>query len=158
MTQPTDSDVSNREIVISREYEAPRELVYRAFTEPEHIVHWWDPNGFTNTIHAMEVRPGGLWRFIMHGPDGSDYPNRIRYLEVVPSERLVYLHGDDIDNAPDDFEVTVTFETVGEKTRLTMRLLFQTAEQCAKTKEFGAIELGKQTLGRLANYLKTMQP
>jgi uncharacterized protein YndB with AHSA1/START domain len=70
---------SEREIVITRVVDAPPEVVFRAFTEPEHVVHWWGPFGFTNTIYEMAVRPGGVWRFNMHGPDGTDYPNEIHY-------------------------------------------------------------------------------
>ena len=62
-------------IVVKRLVDAPRELVWTAWTEPKHIAQWWGPNGFTNTIHAMDVKPGGVWRFIMHGPDGTHYPH-----------------------------------------------------------------------------------
>src|SRR6266852_4602923 len=79
----------DREIVITRLLDAPRELAFQAWTEPQHVAHWWGPNGFTNTIHEMDVRPGGVWRFIMHGPDGTDYKNEIVYVEVVKPERLV---------------------------------------------------------------------
>lgn len=65
------------------------------FTDPGHVVHWWGPTGFTNTISEMEARPGGVWRFIMHGPDGTDYDNRIEYIEIEYPARLVYLHGSD---------------------------------------------------------------
>lgn len=72
------------------------------WTDPKHIA-WWGPNGFTNTIHEMNVKPGGVWRFIMHGPDGTDYPNKILFIEVVKPERLVYTHGSDEDNDPNQF-------------------------------------------------------
>jgi len=74
---------SDREIVTTRVVDAPRELVFRAWTEPEHVGQWWGPNGFTSTIQEMDVRPGGVWRLVMHGPDGTDYPNESIYLEVV---------------------------------------------------------------------------
>ena len=77
-----------REIVAARVFDAPRELVFDAWTDPEHVAQWWGPNGFTNTIHEMDVRPGGVWRFVMHGPDGVDYNNKIVYIEVVKPERL----------------------------------------------------------------------
>ena len=63
---------SGTEMIIERVIDAPQDLIFRAFTEPDHVKHWWGPNGFTNTIHEMDVRPGGIWRFIMHGPDGTD--------------------------------------------------------------------------------------
>lgn len=82
-TEWNNGDTADREIVISRLIHAPRELVFKVWTDPKHVAHWWGPNGFTNTIHEMDVRPGGVWRFIMHGPDGVDYPNKIVYKEVV---------------------------------------------------------------------------
>ncbi len=147
---------ADREIVLSREYDAPRELVWRAYTEPAHVASWWGPNGFTNTVHEMEVRVGGRWRFIMHGPDGTDYPNRIVYQEVVRPERLVFLHGEDVDDDPGAFHVTVTFDDLDGRTRVTQRMLFATAAQKAEVEQFGAVELGKQTLDKLAAYLETM--
>jgi uncharacterized protein YndB with AHSA1/START domain len=147
---------ADREIVLSREYDAPRELVWRAYTDPAHLPNWWGPNGFTNTVHEMDVRVGGRWRFIMHGPDGTDYPNRIVYQEVTRPERLVFLHGDDVDDDPGAFHVTVTFDDLDGRTRVTQRMLFATAAQKAGVEQFGAVELGKQTLDKLAAYLKTM--
>ena len=61
-----------REIVSIRVFDFPRELVFNAWTDPEHLVHWWGPKGFTNTFHEFDLRPGGIWRFVMHGPDGRD--------------------------------------------------------------------------------------
>lgn len=147
---------ADREIVLSRRYDAPRELVWRAWTETEHIAKWWGPNGFTNTVYEMEVRPGGRWRFVMHGPDGTDWDNRIVYEEVVWPERLVYQHGKDLDEDPDRFHVTVTFEAIDDQTVVTMRTLFPTVEACEAVKKFGAVELGRETLACLADYLPTM--
>ncbi|WP_372660853.1 SRPBCC domain-containing protein [Cohnella sp.] len=93
-----------------------RELVFEAWTNPKHVAQWWGPNGFTNTIHEMDVKPVGVWRFIMHGPDGVDYPNKIVYEEVVKPERLVYAHGSDEENDPERFQVTITFDDQGNKT------------------------------------------
>lgn len=152
---PEAENTADREIVITRTFEAPREFVLEAWTRPEHVARWWGPTGFTNTIHEMEVRPGGVWRFIMHGPDGVDYKNRIVFIEVVKPERLVLDHGAD-EGDPGQFHVTVTFDHEGGKTKLTMQSLFATAEQCQKTKEFGAVDGGNQTLDRLAAYLVTM--
>ena len=153
----TSTDISNREIVITRTLNAPRELVWKAWTTPEHVQHWWGPNGFTNTIHEMEVKPGGVWRFMMHGPDGTDYPNKIIFEEVVKPEKLVYRHSRDDENDPYYFRSTVTFEETGGKTLVTLRVLFTTAEERERAiKEVGAIEGGKQTLGRLDQYLTKM--
>lgn len=147
------SPTADREIVLTRVLEAPRELVFRAFTDPEHVVHWWGPDGFTTTIHEMDVRPGGVWRFIMHGPDGTDYPNRVVYREVAEPERLVYVHDDDGAGEHPPFDVTATFEAEGGGTRVTLRMVTASPEVRARMVEFGAVEGGNQTLRRLAEYL-----
>jgi len=151
----TENSVASREIVITRVFDAPRELVFEAWTDPKHVAQWWGPQGFTSTVHEMDVRPGGVWTLTMRGPDGTDYPSRIAFSEVVRPERLVYWHGDD--NDPQQFHVTITFEEEGDKTTLTMRSLFPTAAaRDFVVEKFGAIEGGKQTLGRLAEHLTTM--
>lgn len=147
--------ISDRELSITRILNAPRELVWKVWTEPEHIKHWWGPNGFTNTIQKMEVRTGGVWDFIMHGPDGVDYPNKITYIEVKKPERLVYNHGDE--EKPEFFHVTVTFEEHGGKTKLYMCALFNTKEERDEVvKKFKADEGMKQTISRLEEYLIKM--
>ena len=106
----------------------------------------------------MDVRPGGAWRYVMHGPNGVDYPNRMVYEQVVKPERLVYTHDSGVDNDPHAFHVTVTFEQEGNKTRLTMRALLRSAaEREYVVKEHGAIEGANETLARLGEYLKTMR-
>jgi len=150
------SNTADREIITTRLIDAPRDLVFRMFTEPEHVVQWWGPDGFTNTSHEMKVEPGGVWRFIMHGPDGTDWGNKIVYSEVVRPERLVYIHGEDSGPGPADpgnyFNVTVTFEEQGGKTLLSMRAVLASVEEFERVKPF-AVEGGKQTLGRLAAYI-----
>ena len=96
-------------ITMEREFDAPPDVLFRAFTEAEALKTWYGPNGFTITVLAMDFRVGGLFRFTMHGPDGTDYPNRIEYRDIKPAERLDYRHGSDIDNDPNAFEVTTTF-------------------------------------------------
>ena len=152
----TASSTADREIVLSREFDAPRELVWQAYTDPRHLPVWWGPDGFTNTVHEMDVRPGGMWRFIMHGPDGRDWPNRVTYREVAAPERMVYDHGEDVDDDPGAFHVTITFDDLGGRTRVTQRMIFATAAQREGVVSFGAIELGNQTMRKLAEYLKTM--
>ena len=151
------SDTSDREIVITRLVNAPRALVFEAWTSPQHVVQWWGPQGFTTTQHEMDVRPGGVWRFIMHGPDGVDYPNKIVFIEVVKPERLVYDHSGEEHTSDVQFHVTVTFVAQGNKTQLTMRSLFKTAAERDKVvREYGAIEGGNQTLDRLEEHLRKM--
>lgn len=148
---------ADREIVLTRIVNARRELVWQVWTQPEHTARWWGPQGFTTTTKSMELRPGGQWRYVMHGPDGRDYENLVTYEEVVPNERLVYKHGGDVDCEPVNFRVRATFERFGaggEQTRLTLRMMFPTQHaRDVVVREYGAIEGGKQTLGRLAEYL-----
>lgn len=142
----------DREVVVERVYDAPRELVWTAWTDPKHVDRWWGPNGFRNETHSMDLRPGGTWKYVMHGPDGKDWGNWIRYEEVVPAERLVYEHGGD-DGPVAHFHVTITFKSEGKRTRVTMHSVFPTAAALAAVKKFGAIEGGRQNLARLSGYL-----
>ena len=143
------TSTSDREIVMTRVFDAPRELVFKAWTDPEHVTQWWGPHGFTTTIHEMDVRPGGVWRFVMHGPDGVDYQNKVVYIEVVKPERLVYSH-----TGGATFQTTVTFAEKSGKTTVTVQMLFPSAaEHDRVVRKFGAIEGLKQTLARLGDYL-----
>src|ERR1700733_13963968 len=99
---------TNNELSITRTLNAPIELVWKVWTEPEHIAKWWGPNGFTNTIYKMEVKPGGIWDFTMHGPDGTDFKNQNMYVEVVKHEKLIFDHI----SAP-KFRFTVSFTAQG---------------------------------------------
>jgi len=153
---PAPGNTADREVVISRLIDAPRELVFEAWVDPVHVVKWWGPDGFTTTIREVAIKPGGVWRFTMHGPDGVDYLNRIEFVEVKKPERLVYHHygeGEDLMH----FHVTVTFDDQQGKTMLTMRSIFDTAaERNRVCDEYGAIEGGHQHLGRLAEFVKSM--
>ena len=146
---------ADREIVIERTVNAPREKVWEAWTKAEHIAKWWGPNGFTTTIHEMNVAVGGVWRFIMHGPDGTDYPNKIVYRELVKPERLVYDHSSDDGRDIRDFQSTVTFVALGRQTKVTLRALFDTKEGHDAAVKY-AVEGGKQTLRRLDEHLAAM--
>src|SRR6201991_3407543 len=91
---PTQSATADREIVISRVIDAPRDLVFEVYTEVRHLSRWWRPEGFTTTTHACEFRVGGEWVFVMQGPDGTDYQEWISWTEIVPPERIALLHGE----------------------------------------------------------------
>lgn len=145
----------DREIVVERVFDAPRELVWKAWTDPKHIDQWWGPNGFRNETFSMDFRVGGTWRYVMHGPDGKDWQNWVRYQEISEPERLVYDHGGEGDEPL--FHVTVTFTQQGKRTKVLMRSVFPTAEACAEVKKIGAVEGGRQTLARLAGYLPYLE-
>ena len=159
MDQTVEQPGSANEIVLSRVFAAPRELVWHAMTTPEHVVQWWGPNGFSTTIKQMDFRVGGLWKHVMHGPDGTDYPNSSVFREIVAPERVVYSHGGGKKGGPGaHFVATWTFDAIdAQTTRLTLRMVFDTpADRDLVVQEYGAIEGGKQTLQRLADYLPQM--
>ena len=148
------NETSNRELSITRLFNAPRELVWEAWTKPEHITHWWGPIGFSTTTHEMNLKPGGIWRFMMHGPDGRNYANKIIFIEVAEPELLVYKHSGEEDTEDIRFHVTVNFEKQGNKTKLTMCSLFDSAEELERVvREYGAKEGMVQTVARLEEYL-----
>ena len=145
----------DRQIVFLRLFESPRDVVFRAWTDPEQLPAWWGPEGFSRTIEEIDVRPGGVWRFTMHGPDGVDYPNTIVYDEIDASRRLVYTHSGSESTADDPpFRTIVTFDDFGGRTVLTMRGVFASAQDRDLVEEkYHAIEGGSQTLDRLADHL-----
>src|SRR5262245_20271510 len=144
---------ADREIVISTVIDAPRELVFEAFTAVRHLSRWWGPDGFTTTTRSFEFRAGGVWDFVMHGPDGTDYAEWITWREIVPPERIALLHGESGDD-PNAFESELTFEAAGEQTRIVMRTVFPTKDLRDEAAEkYHAIEGGEQTLSNLAAYV-----
>ena len=150
---PAQSATADREIVISRVIEAPRELVFEAFTEVRHLSRWWGPEGFTTTTRSFEFRPGGAWDFVMHAPDGTDYQEWITWTEIAPPERIAFLHGESPDD-PDAFESVLTFQPDAAGTRTELRTVFPSkqARDLAIEKSH-AVDGGKQTLSKLAVYV-----
>jgi len=149
--QKVKSNTADREISISRLFDAPIDLVWEVWTNPEHIKNWWGPNGFTNTIHLMNVRPGGEWNLTMHGPDGTDYKNKSIFKEIIPQKRIVYDH-----ISGPKFIATIDFEPQGEKTFINWHMLFETKEEFIQTvKTFKADEGLKQNIDKLTHYLQT---
>lgn len=145
---------SEREVVFTRLLAAPSELVWEVWTDPRHLHEWYGPAGFTTTTHEFSFVPGGVWRFIMHGPDGIDYPNRVVFREIDAPRRLVYDNGWDLPGAPLDFTVVVTFVPDGARTRLSIHMTYRDAESMKTAVErYGVLEGGVQTLERIAEYL-----
>ncbi len=150
---PAQSATADREVAISRVIDAPRELVFEAFTEVRHLSQWWGPDGFTTTTRAFEFRVGGEWDFVMHGPDGTDYQEWITWTEIAPPERIALLHGESRDD-PNAFESVLTFESDGAATLIEMRTVFPTKElRDEAVEKYHAIEGGQQTLSNLAAYV-----
>jgi uncharacterized protein YndB with AHSA1/START domain len=140
----------DRRIVSTRVIDAPRALVFRAWSEPDHLARWWGPKGFRNTFEEFDLRPGGVWRFVMHGPDGVDYKNKSVFVEIVKPERIVFNHV----TGP-RFQVTATFVEEGGRTALTFEMLFATAAECAKVKGY-AVDANEQNFDRLEAELARM--
>ncbi len=140
---------SGRELIVTRILDAPVELVWEVWTNPDHIKNWWGPVGFTNTIQEMDVRPGGEWNLIIHGPDGTDYKNKSIYKEIIKHEKIVLEHV----TAP-KFIATITFTAQGKKTLLKWHMLFESAEQFEQVvKTFKADQGLRQNVDKLEKYL-----
>lgn len=138
----------NRTMRIERTFNAPIELVWQVWTEPDHIKNWWGPNGFTNTIKTMNVREGGEWLFTMHGPDGTNYANRSVYKEIVPHKKIVFEHFNP------HFITTVLFEAQGDKTHIKWSVMLDSAEMLQTViKAHNAAEGLKQNVEKLEKYL-----
>lgn len=148
-----ENDTADREIKISRLFDAPLSLVWEVWTDPEHLKNWWGPNGFTNTIHTMDVVENGAWDLTMHGPDGIDYKNKSVYKEIVFQKKIVYDH-----ISHPRFLTTVQFEARGNKTFIHWHMLFESHEQFVQVvKTFKADEGLKQNADKLNLYLETRQ-
>lgn len=153
-----ENELREKEVIFNRIFDAPINLVWEAWTTPEHLAQWWGPTGFTLTTYEMEVKPGSVWRFMMHGPDGTDFPNKVQYLEVDKPKRLVYRHVDDDGSMDVAFTVTVTMEALGDQTKLQMHMVFDSAEKLKMVVEqYGAYEGGQQTLARLKALLEKLR-
>jgi uncharacterized protein YndB with AHSA1/START domain len=149
--------MKDNELVLERIIDAPREKVFKAWTDPVHIGEWFGPTGFTITTKSMDVKQGGRWIFTMHGPDGTDYASELTYIEIVAPERLVIGYNATPEFDLKEFSAVITFEDVNGKTKLTLRHMFANAEERVKQEKIGAVEGGEQTVGRLAEYLKKTQ-
>ena len=142
------SNTADRELLISRTLNAPVDLVWEVWTKPEHIANWWGPNGFTNTITLMDVKPGGEWHLVMHGPDGTDFKNKSVFKEVVFHKKLVYQH------AHPDFTATITFDEQGDKTHLTWHMVFESKEEFIAVVKAHKADVGlRQNVEKMEAYL-----
>jgi len=146
------NNTSDREIVTVRTLNAPRELVWKAWTDPNHLKEWWGPRGFTNNFEKFDFKPGGTWRFTMHGPDGKDFHNESVFGEIVEHEKIVFDHLKPMHK----FQVTTTFTDQNGKTKVTFVMLHDTVSECEAVKKF-AIEKNEENFDRLAEELAAMQ-
>lgn len=142
----------SRSLSISRTLQAPIELVWEVWTTPEHIAQWWGPNGFTNTIKKMDVQEGGEWKLTMHGPDGTNYPNRSIYKEVIPFKKIVFEHFNP------HFITTVHFEAVGQTTVMNWSALFDSEEMLQTIIKAHKADKGmRENVEKLESYLSNLK-
>ncbi|MBU0645479.1 MAG: SRPBCC family protein [Alphaproteobacteria bacterium] len=147
-----DRSAENRTMTLSRDIAAPVAVIWSAWTDPEALPKWWGPDGFSCRTTRIDLRDGGEWVFDMIGPDGTVFPNHHRYTRVIPMERIEYelLWGE---NGPKHAEASATFESTGHGSRITLRMIFSSDAEYQEAKGFGAVELGMQTLGKLAAFV-----
>lgn len=157
MSTSLDTWALDREIVLVKLLEHPRETVFAAWTDPEALAFWYGPTGLSIETHEADIRTGGVWRFDMVGQfEGKEqrFANHMRFLEIVPNERIVIDYSAPVPNDPDRFRMTVTFDSQGEnKTILTLRQLHPSPDRRRVVIGFGAVEYGMQTLDKLAAWL-----
>jgi uncharacterized protein YndB with AHSA1/START domain len=142
--------MDNNEIISTRVFDFPRKLVYKAWTQPQHLAVWWGPNGFTNTIHQYDLWVGGHWKLTMHGPQGGNYPNESFFVKITENEELVW---DRITNPL--FKVTVLFEDEGDKTKVTMKMAFANPKEYQTVKPI-VIPANEENFDRLTAELNRM--
>lgn len=152
----TTIEVQDREVTMIRVFDAPRELVFQAYTDPDLIPRWWGPRDMKTTVEKMDVRPGGEYRFVHHASDGSEYAFRGEYREVSPPERLVNTF--EFEGMPGRIIIdAATFEEHEGKTTLTVRSTFDSIEDRDAMLATGMEEGGKETWDRLAELLAELQ-
>lgn len=152
MTDNQVSSSADREILTTRIVNASRELAFKAWTDPVWLAQWWGPKGFGNTFHEFDLQPGGEWRFIMHGPDGTDYKNKSLFVEIAPPERLVFDHV-----SGHIFRAVATFdEAAPRRTQITYRMIHNSAEDCERVKKF-AVAANEELFDRLEAVLEKME-
>jgi len=154
MTAET-KDEADREIVVSRIIEGPRQLVFAAFSSASHLVQWGAPKGGKITTHAFDFTPGGVWDATIQGPDGSEYPHHFLWTEIAPPERLVWMYGMGKDD-PHPVKTTLTLAERGATTEATLQLVFGSKEERdEKVAKYYAAQGARQALNALAAYVQS---
>lgn len=139
--------IENREIVSTRVFNTPRGQVFKAWTDPNQLSQWWGPKGFTSTFHEFDLRPGGTWRFVMHGPKGVNYQNKSIFVDILNPERIIFDHV----TGP-KFQAVATFSEEGGKTTLTYRMVFKSVAACKRVRAF-AVQGNEENFDRLESLL-----
>ncbi|MEO6612883.1 MAG: SRPBCC family protein [Chitinophagaceae bacterium] len=136
--------MEDRGIFSARVLSWPKETVYNAFANPALLAKWWGPEGFNNTFQKFDLRPGGSWDFVMHGPGGKDYRNKSVFVSIAAVERVILDHLEPVHS----FRMTISFDEYGTGTRLSFHMLFDDADECGRVKEY-IIEGNEQNFDRL---------
>ncbi|MEJ7849235.1 MAG: SRPBCC domain-containing protein [Pyrinomonadaceae bacterium] len=163
MSTAAETQTNDREIVITREFDANRELLWDVWTEPKHVEKWFGPVGFTTKVTEQDMKPGGKSVYIMTGPDGTEYPGKGVYKEIVRPERIVTTDefGDGFDakgiDLPEGMILTALFDDLGEKTRLTLRISHPTTEDRKKHEDMGVVGGWNSSFDKLVGYLSEIK-
>lgn len=156
------SRVEGSKLIIERFFDAPKELVFSMFIEPNHLGRWWGPNGWETAIYKMEVKPGGVWHYCMRSPDGRESWGKALYREVSPPDRLVYVDAfsDEQGNEAAGMPVvliTMDFSSEGNGSKVVSQTIFETQEELQKVVDMQAVEGTSETYDRLENYMNELQ-
>lgn len=151
--------VEENKVTYKKYFDVPVDLLFEVWSKPEHLMEWWGPDGFTLTIKSLDFSNGGIWEFIMHGPDGHDYQNKIQFINIHKPKSILYKHiGDGEGDEDVNFQSRIIFEAAGEGTNLIMEQIFSSKQELERVNEkYGAIEGGKQHIGNLAKYLEKIK-
>ena len=145
VTFPTTPDC---EIVSSRIVSFSQELVFKAWTDPNHLKNWWGPKGFTNTFEEFDLRPGGRWKFVMHAPDKGNFQNECEFVKIEKPGEIAWIR-----ISKPLFNIVATFEKVSDdKTNVVFRMVFDTAEECAKLRPY-VVDKNEENFDRLEDEL-----
>ncbi|MDF3821246.1 SRPBCC domain-containing protein [Leptospira sp. 96542] len=153
----TEPNIEDNRVIYNRYFDVPIELLFELWSEEEHLNKWWGPDGFTLTTIRLDFRVGGIWEFVMHGPDGRNYKNKVQYLQIQKPNIISYKHIGDEDGFEDvNFVSNILFENSGEGTNFRMEQIFSTKEELERVNtKYGAIEGAKQHIANFANYARS---
>jgi uncharacterized protein YndB with AHSA1/START domain len=141
--------LSARQVVTTRLFDSPRELVFAAFSDPAALAAWWGPEGFSNSFQEFDFRAGGIWRFVMHAPDGTDFDNESVFLDVVAPERIAFRHLRPVH----EYEATIVLSEQAGGTHLAWKMVFDSVAECHRVRPF-VVQANEQNLDRLEAHLR----
>lgn len=145
-----EQSVLDREVNTTRLFQYDQDLVYKAWTDPDHLKNWWGPAGFTNTFHVFDLKPRGTWSFMMHGPDGRNFQNDCEFIKIEEPSYVSWFH-----ISKPQFTAVATFETINGQTKVNYKMIFETVEECNNLRAF-IIEKNEENMDRLEQELSSM--